>query len=196
MYNAQSAIAVGNAVYQHANGEQIVNLAQFFMVTLHFFVNAVKILRTSLNFAFNMLLVQMFLNFRHSVVNHGFPFAAFYFNLFHKVIVNLRLHITEGQIFKFPFNCVNAKAVRQRRVNFHRLARNGMLLVHRHILHGAHIVQAVGQLNHNNADILCHGKEHFAVIFNLLVLFADVFYFTQLGNTVNKVGNLSAKHFF
>ena len=165
------------------------------MVALHFFVNAVKILRASLNFALNMLLVQMFFNFRHCLVNHGFPFAALYFNLFHKVVVNFRLHITEGQILKLPLNGVNAETVCKRRVNFHCFARNGLLLMHRHILHGAHVVQAVGQLNHNNAYILGHRQKHFAVVFNLLVLFADVFNFAELGNAVNKVCHLHAEHF-
>ena len=87
------------------------------------------------------------------------------------------------------------KAVCQRRINLHRLARDGMLLMHRHVFHGAHVMQAVGQLNHNYADVLRHGKEHFTVVFNLLVLFADIFDFAQLGNAVNKVGNLRAEHF-
>ena len=195
VHNAQRAIAVRNGINQHADGKQIVNFAELFMVALHFFVNAVKILRAALNFALNVLLVQMLFNFRHCLVNHGFPFAALYFNLFHKVVINFRLHITEGQILKLPLNGVNAEAVCQRRVNFHCFARDGLLLMHRHILHGTHVVQAVGQLNHNNAYVLGHGQKHFAVVFNLLVLFADVFDFAELGNAVNKVRHLHAEHF-
>ena len=65
--------------------------------------------------------------------------------------------------------------------------------MHRHELHRAHIVQTVGQLNQNDADIARHRQEHLAIVLNLAVLLRDIFNFAQLRNTVNQICYDSAK---
>ena len=68
--------------------------------------------------------------------------------------------------------------------------------MHRHILHRAHIMQTVGQLNQYNADIACHRQKHFAVVFNLAVFLGNIFDFAQLGNTVYQICYYGAELLF
>ena len=50
----------------------------------------------------------------------------------------------------------------ERRENLQRVASDRHLLFGREILKGAHIVQAVGELDNDNAHILRHGENDFA----------------------------------
>ena len=187
VYDTQCSIAVLNGVYQHTDGQQIINLAQLLVVTQHFFMDTVKVFRSALNFAADTSLLDSVLQRCHSLVNHILALTAFYFYLLNQVVINIRLHITEGQILQLPFNGIDAKTMCQRRINLQCFPGNRLLLMHRHILHRAHIMQTVSQLNQYNADISCHRQKHFAIVFNLAVFLGNIFDFTQLGNTVYQV---------
>ena len=187
MYNTQCAIAILNGIYQHANRQQVINFAQLLMVTQHFLMNAVKILRSALNFAADAGLLDSVLQRCHSLINHILALTAFNFYLLNQVIINIRLHITEGQILQLPFNGIDTETMCQRRINFQCFPGNRLLLMHRHILHRAHIMQTVGQLNQYNADIACHRQKHFAIVFNLAIFLGNIFNFAQLGNTIYQI---------
>ena len=83
--------------------------------------------------------------------------------------------------------------MRQRSINLQRFAGNRLLLMHGHKLHGAHIVQSIGQLNQNHANIARHRKEHLAIVFNLSIFLGNILNFAQLRHAVNKVGHNHAK---
>ena len=191
--NTQRTIAVLDRIDQHADSQKVINLAQLLVVTQHFLMNAVEILRTALNLAANARLFHGILQRRHRLINHGLALTAFNLYLLHEVIINIRLHITERQILQLPLNRVDTEAVRQRSINLQRFLRNRLLLMHRHELHRAHIVQTVGQLNQNDTDIARHRQEHLAIVLNLAVLLRDIFNFAQLRNTVNQICYDSAK---
>ena len=98
MDNTQCTIAVLNRVHQHTNSQQIINLAQLLVVSQHLFMDAIKILRTALDFTANASLFHCLLQRCHSIINHGFTLTALGFYLLHQIIIYIRLHITEGQI--------------------------------------------------------------------------------------------------
>ena len=60
--------------------------------------------------------------------------------------------------------------MRDRRVNLHGFQRLVALLALGQELEGTGIVQSVGQLDQDNADILRHGEEHLAQVLELLLL--------------------------
>ena len=150
-------------------------------------MNTVKVFRSALNFAANTGLLDSVLQRCHSLVNHILALTAFNFYLLNQVVINIRLHITEGQVLQLPFNGIDTKTMCQRRINLQCFPGNRLLLMHRHILHRAHIMQTVGQLNQYNADIACHRQKHFAIVFNLAVFLGNIFDFAQLGNTVYQI---------
>ena len=93
----QRAIAVLHGVYQHTDGQQIINLAQLLVVTQHFLMNAVKVFRSALNFAADTGLLDSVLQRYHSLFNHILALTRFNFYLLNQVIINIRLHITEAR---------------------------------------------------------------------------------------------------
>mmetsp|Transcript_12066 Transcript_12066/g.44775 ORF Transcript_12066/g.44775 Transcript_12066/m.44775 type:complete len:211 (+) Transcript_12066:726-1358(+) len=64
----------------------------------------------------------------------------------------------------------NPEAVRQRCEDVQRLAADSLLLLRRHVLQGAHVVQPVCELHDDDAEILCHGDEHLPEVLRLLLL--------------------------
>ena len=174
VHNAQSAVAVLNAVYQHTDRQQIINLTQFLMVAQHLFMDTVKILGPPLDLARNIHRIKMLFDLTHSRMDHCLTLAAFDLDLLDQIIIDLRLHITERQILQLPLNGINTQTVSQRRIDLHRFARNRLLLMHRHKFHRPHIMQPVGQFYHNYADILGHRQKHLTVVFDLLLFLGNI----------------------
>ena len=55
------------------------------------------------------------------------------------------------------------------------------------LLHGAHIVEPVGDLDEDHPDIPAHGEEHLAQILHLLLFHGGVLHPGQLGDPVHDV---------
>ena len=111
----------------------------------------------------------------------------------HDVAVIVRLQIAEAQILQLPFELLHTEPVRQRGVDVHRLAGLGDLLGRRLVLHGAHIVQPVADLDEHHADVLGHGEEHLAQIFHLLFLGRGIGRAGQLGDAFDEGGDGGAE---
>ena len=171
VHDSQRAVAILYRVHQYADSQQIINFIQFFMIPHHLFIDAVKVLGTTLNLALDINPVEFLAQSLHGIVDHGFPFFSFRLDLLYQIVVKFRILISEGHVFQFPFYGINTQPVGKGRINLQRLLGNRMLFVHRHIFHGAHIMQTVRQFDDNHPYILGHGQEHFAVIFNLPFLF-------------------------
>ena len=79
----------------------------------------------------------------------------------------LRLEIAERQVLQLSPHHAHSQAVRNRRVNIQRLARNALLLFRFEVLQRAHVVQAVGQLDQHDAHVRHHRQKHLAHVFGL-----------------------------
>ena len=62
---------------------------------------------------------------------------------------------------------IYAEAVCNRGINFDRFPRNARLLFAGHCIECLHVVQAVGEFNENNPDVLDHGEHHFTEALSL-----------------------------
>ena len=82
-------------------------------------------------------------------------------------LVVLRLEVAEGQVFQLPLDLPDAQAVRQRRVDLHRLLGDAAAVSAGSRPQRAHVVQPVGQLDDHDADVLRHREEHLAQVLRL-----------------------------
>src|SRR5262249_17786356 len=76
-----------------------------------------------------------------------------------------------------------------RSVNVHGFARDALLLGGFQKFQGAHIVQSVGELNQDHADVLHHGQQHFSDVFRLPRLWRHHIQATDLGYAFDQLGN-------
>ena len=79
----------------------------------------------------------------------------------------IRARGSESQIFELAANQDHAEPVGHGRVNVERFARDALLLFGIEELQRAHVVQAVGQLDHHDAHIVDHGEQHLADVLGL-----------------------------
>ncbi len=77
--------------------------------------------------------------------------------------------------------------------NIERFMSDGFLSIGLLMRHGAHVVQSIGKFNNHHADVLAHGKNHFACRFRFLLLAVGKIEFVELGHTIHHDGNLFAK---
>src|SRR5262249_28088627 len=79
----------------------------------------------------------------------------------------LRLKVAEGKILEFAPDEAHAEAMRYRRVNVERFAGDALLTRRLKEFERPHIVKAVGEFDHDDADIVDHRQEHLADVFSL-----------------------------
>ena len=85
--------------------------------------------------------------------------------------------------------------MRQGGIDVERLLRDRTLFRLRHILQGAQIVQAIGQFDENDPDVLGHGHDHLAEALRLTFFAAGKFQLAELGHPFHQNGDVVAEAF-
>ena len=70
----------------------------------------------------------------------------------------------EGKILELVAHALHAHAPGERRIDLHRLLGDARALLLRHELDGAHVVQAVGELDEEHADVLGDGEQQLSQV--------------------------------
>ncbi len=81
----------------------------------------------------------------------------------------LGLEIAECQILELSADQAHAEPVRDGRVDIERLAGDALLALGREEFERAHVVQAVGELHHHDANVVHHREQHLANVFGLAI---------------------------
>ena len=70
------------------------------------------------------------------------------------------VEMLERQVLQLEVKRIQAEAIRNRRVDVERLARNAATMRVRHRIERAHVVQTVGELDQDDAHIARHRQQH------------------------------------
>ena len=97
--------------------------------------------------------------------------------------------VFEGEVLQLAVGMVEADAVGELGVDFQRFAGDAAAAVGLFGIQRAHIVQAVGELDDDDADVFGHRHDELAEAFGLMLGLAVVFEFFQLGEAVHHIGN-------
>ena len=109
------------------------------------------------------------------------------------LVVRDGIDVLKRQVFEFAANLAHAQAVRDGRVDFLGLARDLDLPLGREVLQRAHVVQPVGQLDHDHADVVHHGQHHLADALGLRLFARGEIDFADLGDALDDVRDLLAE---
>ena len=107
------------------------------------------------------------------------------FNPFHYV-EHLGIDDAKRKVLQFPLDVVDSETMRERRVYLERLLRDGDSLLSFVGLNRAHVVQTIGQLDQDHADILRHHQKHLAQILRLIVHHILERKVPQLGHSIDE----------
>ena len=119
--------------------------------------------------------------------------AAQRVHLIGELLVGEGVGVAEGQVFQFAAQLAHAQAVGQRRVDVQRLLGDLLPLLGDQVLQSAHVVQAVGQLDDDDADVGDHGQQHLADVLGLVLLAVGKLDLVQLGDAFDDVRHLLAE---
>src|SRR5580692_1071116 len=167
MHHAQRGVAASLGVRDHADGEQVIDLLEAALLPLDFAVQRIKAFDARFQFrgnaAFHQLRADGALHFFQKPLVNG----ALLRDFFLQREKSLRLEKTEGQVLEFAADHAHPDAVIDRRVDVESFARNALLFFMPQKFERAHVVEAVSELDHHDANVIDHGQEHFADVLGL-----------------------------
>ena len=108
-------------------------------------------------------------------------------------LVGLGLEVEERKVLQLPLDGAHAQAVGERGVDVHGLARLEQAAVLAQGRQGAHVVQAIRQLDDDDADIAAHGEKHLAQVERLLLVHAVDLDVGELRDAVHELANRLAE---
>ena len=165
----ERGVAVPHRLRDHAQGDEVVDVRELAPLAGHLLIDAPEVLRPArdlvvLEAGGLELVVEcldgslgVVLALRAGVLDHA-----------RHALVLLGLKPEEGEVLELPLDRRDAQAIRERRVDVHGLTRLELAAVGREGRQGTHVVQAVGELDDDDADVLAHGEEHLAEVPRLL----------------------------
>ena len=109
-------------------------------------------------------------------------------------LVPVRVQCAKPEVLELQFDCVEAEALGDRRVDLERFARDAPPLHGRHHAERAHVVHAVGELDHDDADVPHHGEEHLAKALRLRFLAILELDLIEFADAVDEFSDDFAEH--
>ena len=99
------------------------------------------------------------------------------------------MQVLEGPVLKFPVSRIQTQAMGDGGIDIQCFAGNSFPLGARCIAQRSHIVDAVCKLNQDDANVACHGQQHFAERLRLVFFPGVELQLFQLGQAIDQFGN-------
>ena len=153
----QDLVALPHRIDHNAEADQIEDLIEGEILTFHLPVDAVEVLGSSGHLGVNSLFSQLFADDRDHLVGIFFPGTLLLGHVPFQLIIDLGAKMLQGKILKLGLDPANAQAVGEWGVYLQGLFGRGDLFFYGKVIQCSHVMCAVGQLDQDNPDILCHG---------------------------------------
>ena len=101
----------------------------------------------------------------------------------------------EGDLLQLLAHALHAHAPGQRRIDFHRLLGDAHALVLAHMVEGTHVVEPVGELDQENANVLRNRQQQLAQILGLLGLLGNKVQLLELGQPFHQLAHVRTEQF-
>ena len=162
MHHAHSGIAVADLVAQDPHADQVVDVVEVAALDDHLLVDRPVVLRPALHDGGDLRLAQCGIDLGAHLGQVGVARRRPVGDQTDDLLVLLRVQDRERQVFELPLDGRHAQPMSQRRNDFQRLAGLAGLLLRRQESHRAHVVQPIGDLDHQHPRIAGHRDDHLA----------------------------------
>ena len=190
---AERHVTVGDAVDHDAKAVHVQHLRERQVLVAHLFIDAVQRLFAAIDFELQAAGRELVLDRLEDLLDHFAAVAARGLDRLRQGLVAQRIQVREREVLQLAVDIVQAEAVGNRHIHFHRLAGDAALLGRHHDAQRAHIVQAVGELDQDHAHVGRHRQQHLAEILGLRFELALELDLLELGQAVDEVGDLGAE---
>ena len=193
MHRAQRVVAVWHAAHHQPEAEHVHHLVEAFPLGLHLAVDAPGGLdpadQPMLQSVAGQALGQLYFHLDHRLAPHHRLAADVLFD----DRVPPRIQRLEPQVLQLGLDQVHAQPLGDRRVDLQRLAGDARARLHALGTKCAHVVQAVGQLDHDHAHVARHGQQHLAEALGRRFLAVAELELVQLGDAFDQFGHVLAE---
>ena len=193
MDDAEGGVAAPHRVGDDAQGEQVVDLVDADLLPLELLVDRVGAFDAAFDFGGNALAAELVGHRLLDLDEELFVGVAAGFDGADNLFPGVGVEVLEGQVLEFAAHFSHSQAVCDGSVDLNGLARDAFAALAVEIAERAHVVDAVGQLDQHDADVLDHGEEHFAKALGLPVLGREEVEFAELGDAVHAAGHVDAE---
>ena len=183
----EHAVAILDRLHQDAHSHQIEDLIEGLSAHDHLLVDRVVALRTATHRPLRARTTQILFDLVDDISQIFFALGRPLRDEAVDLLVDLRVQRLERQLLKLPLHHVHAEAMSEGRVDLQRLLRLFCRRLGGHETPRAGIVQAITELDEQNANITAHRDEHLAQRLGLGS--GPVVHLIELGDTVNEVGD-------
>ena len=191
MHHAHSGIAVADLVTQDAHTHQVVDVVEVAALDDHLLVDRPVVLGPALDNRVDLRRVQRGDDLGAHLGQVGVARRRPVGDQPHDLLVALRVQDRERQVLELPLDRRHAQPMRQRRNDFQRFAGLAGLLLRRQEPHRAHVVQPVGDLDHQHPRIAGHRDDHLAD--GLALGGGAEHHLVEFGDPVDEVADLLAE---
>jgi hypothetical protein len=164
---AEGGVTVAFVISDDADGEQVIHLFEAALLANDLAVQRIQALYAGFEFGGNAVFNQLGANGSLDFFQKPLMDRLLFGDFFLQAEKRFRLQHAKGKIFQFIANYAHTKAVSNRRVDLKSFASDALLLGRLQEFDGAHVVQAISELDHHDADVVDHGQDHLAHIFGL-----------------------------
>ena len=193
VHDAERAVAGVRVADDDAEPEDVDDLGERDLLAPHLLVDAVEVLLAALDPCRYAGLFERRLERVRDAADELLLVALGLADRGLEDLVAARIQRAEAEILELHLDRVHAEPVRDRRVDLERLARDRAPLGRRHRAERAHVVRAVGELDHDDADVPHHREQHLAEALGLRLGAAVELDLVELADAVDEFRDLRAE---
>ena len=173
---------------------EVVHALEVDLLALQLEVNAVEALDPSVEIDNGHLrLFQLHADRPGQLLDHTLRERPPALDLGPESLVRLRLDIPERELLKLVLDLAHPQPVRNRGIDVERLLGDRDATLLGQVVERPHVVEAVGELDEDDADVIHHGEEHLAEILGLTLLTRREGNGADLRHAFHNVRDLGAK---
>ena len=189
--DAERGVAVLHRVGDDADGDEVVDLLELDALALQLQEDAVEALDAAVDLAHRHLrLGQLQRDRALQLLDHALGDAPLALDLGLERLVGPGLERLEGQLLELVLHLAHAEPVGDRRVDVERLLGDAGAPLLGEVIERPHVVEAIGQLHQDDADVVDHRQQHLAEVLRLPLLVRRERDGADLGHALDDVGDL------
>ena len=190
---AQHEVARRHVLDDDAEAEHVEHIGEGKVLFAHLAKNAVEVFLAALHRGLDFVVREFFLDRFEHLADHFTTVAARRFQRLEQHVVARRIQVAEREVVEFLIDRIESQPVGNRRVDVDGLARDAFAFGWRYRIERAHVVQAVGEFDQDDAHVARHRQQHFAEILGLRFFVGFEFDAVEFGNAIDKFGHRFAE---
>ena len=193
VHDAERAVAGFDVVKHHAEAEDVGQLLEADRLALHLGPDRKRPLAPAIDMRGDPVLLQVLGELAFDLADQVAVALGQRIQPLHHHRIGFRIERVERQVLEFLPHLLHAHAAGERRIDVERLLGDPVARGGRHEFQRAHVVQTVGELDQQHADVVGDRQQELAQVLGLLGLARDELKPLQLGQPLDQRADLGSE---